>query len=144
MNLSTFFCLNPELGCSLDATPEINASEAYRQALLTVPENGTVLTMKSLNNAMRVANNPFAQKILAKEAEGATLEELMPLISGIRSFEKMKEGKYDEAQLSVGQGIGRVHEITPAREIVEQIIDDFYETHEYMNALVNNLSVQRG
>lgn len=132
------------MGTRFLATPEINASEAYRQALLTVPENGTVLTMKSLNNAMRVANNPFAQKILAKEAEGATLEELMPLISGIRSFEKMKEGKYDEAQLSVGQGIGRVHEITPAREIVEQIIDDFYETHEYMNALVNNLSVQRG
>ena len=132
------------MGTRFLATPEINASDAYREALLTVPENGTVLTMKSLNNAMRVANNPFAQKILAKEAEGATLEELMPLISGIRSFNKMKEGNYNEAQLSMGQGIGRIHEITPARELVEQIVEDFYKTHEYMNQLVNNLSLQKG
>ena len=132
------------MGTRFLATPEVNASEAYRQALLTVPENGTVLTMKSLNNAMRVANNPFAQKILAKEAEGATLEELMPLISGIRSYEKMKEGKYNEAQLSVGQGIGRVDEIKPAGEIVEEIVEGFYETHNYMNRLVKTKSLQEG
>ena len=121
------------MGTRFLATPEVNASDAYREALLTVPENGTVLTMKSLNNAMRVVNNPFAQKILEKEAEGATLEELMPLISGIRSYKKMKEGKYDEAQLSVGQGVGRINEIKPAREIIAEIVNDFYVTHNYMN-----------
>lgn len=132
------------MGTRFLATPEINASDAYREALLTIPENGTVLTMKSLNNAMRVANNPFAQRILKKEAEGATLEELMPLISGIRSYEKMKEGKYDEAQLSVGQGIGRVNKIMPAKEIIREIVDDFYETHQYMNQLVDIPTVQKG
>lgn len=132
------------MGTRFLATPEVNASDAYREALLTIPENGTVLTMKSLNNAMRVANNPFAQKILQKEAEGATLEELMPLISGIRSFKKMKEGKYDEAQLSVGQGIGRVHEILPAQKIVEDIMAEFYETHEYMNRLLTETTMHKG
>ena len=44
----------------------------------------------------------------------------------------------------MGQGIGRIHEITPARELVEQIVEDFYKTHEYMNQLVNNLSLQKG
>lgn len=123
------------MGTRFLATPEVNASDPYRQALLQVPENGTVLTMKSLNNAMRVANNSFAQKILQKEAEGATLEELMPLISGLRSYEKMKEGKYDEAQLSVGQGVGRVTEIVPARQIVEDVVKEFYETQKRMESL---------
>lgn len=132
------------MGTRFLATPEVNASDAYREALLTIPENGTVLTMQSLNNAMRVANNPFAQRILKKEAEGATLKELMPLISGIRSYEKMKEGKYNEAQLSVGQGIGRVDEIKPAGEIVEEIVEVFYETHNYMNRLVKTKSLQEG
>lgn len=124
------------MGTRFLATPEVNASDAYREALLELPENGTVLTMKSLNNAMRVANNTFAQKILEKEAEGATLEELMPLISGRRSYKKMKEGKYDEAQLSVGQGIGRVTEVLPAKKIMSELIKDFYATHERMNQFI--------
>ena len=126
------------MGTRFLATPEVNASDAYRQALLQLPENGTVLTMQSLKNAMRVANNAFAQRILAKEAEGATLEELMPLISGRRSYEKMKEGKYDEAQLSVGQGVGRVTKILPAKEVMEELVEDFYKTHEMMNRLVKD------
>ena len=68
------------MGTRFLATDEINAPQSYKEALMHLPENGTVLTMRSIRNAMRVANNPFAQKILAKEKEGATLEDLMPLI----------------------------------------------------------------
>lgn len=81
------------------ATPEVNASDAYREAVLSVPEYGTVLTMTSLNNAMRVANNARAQEILKAEAEGATIKELMPLISGKSNFEAMMAGRLHEAQL---------------------------------------------
>ncbi|SEQ09805.1 2-nitropropane dioxygenase precursor [Ignavigranum ruoffiae] len=119
------------------ATPEVNASEAYRQALLQVPENGTVLTMKSLKNAMRVANNAFAQKILAAEAEGATLKDLMPLISGRRSYEAMIEGRLDEGQMSMGQGVGRIHDIKPAGQIIEEFISEFRTCHQAMAQLIN-------
>lgn len=132
------------MGTRFLATPEINASDVYRDALLSIPENGTVLTMKSLNNAMRVVNNPYAQKILKKEEEGATLEELMPFISGRRSFEKMKEGKFDEAQLSVGQGVGRLDQILPAAEIVAEVMEDFYKSHNYMNELFDDKILQKG
>ncbi|WP_282919841.1 NAD(P)H-dependent flavin oxidoreductase [Ignavigranum ruoffiae] len=119
------------------ATPEVNASEAYRQALLQVPENGTVLTMKSLKNAMRVANKAFAQKILVAEAEGATLKDLMPLISGRRSYEAMIEGRLDEGQMSMGQGVGRIHDIKPAGQIIEEFISEFRTCHQAMAQLIN-------
>lgn len=118
-------------------TPEVNASDAYREAVLSVPEYGTVLTMTSLNNAMRVANNTRAQEILKAEAEGATIKELMPLISGKSNFEAMMGGRLDEAQLSVGQGIGRIDKIQTVSEIFEEIKQDFLHVHQSMNVLLS-------
>lgn len=119
------------------ATPEVNASDAYREAVLSVPEYGTVLTMTSLNNAMRVANNARAQEILKAEAEDATIKELMPLISGKSNFEAMMGGRLDEAQLSVGQGIGRIDKIQTVSEIFEEIKQDFLHIHQRMNVLLS-------
>ncbi|MRI81907.1 nitronate monooxygenase [Aerococcaceae bacterium DSM 109653] len=119
------------------ATPEVNASDAYREAVLSVPEYGTVLTMTSLNNAMRVANNARAQEILKAEAEGATIKELMPLISGKSNFEAMMGGRLDEAQLSVGQGIGRIDKIQTVSEVFEEIKQDFLHVHQRMNVLLS-------
>lgn len=119
------------------ATPEVNASDAYREAVLSVPEYGTVLTMISLNNAMRVANNTRAQEILKAEAEGATIKELMPLISGKSNFEAMMAGRLHEAQLSVGQGIGRIDKIQTVSEIFEEIKQDFLNVHHRMNVLLS-------
>lgn len=118
-------------------TPEVNASDAYREAVLSVPEYGTVLTMTSLNNAMRVANNTRAQEILKAEAEGATIKELMPLISGKSNFEAMMAGRLHEAQLSVGQGIGRIDKIQTVSEIFEEIKQDFLYVHHRMNVLLS-------
>lgn len=119
------------------ATPEVNASDAYREAVLSVPEYGTVLTMTSLNNAMRVANNTRAQEILKAEAEGATIKELMPLISGKSNFEAMMAGRLHEAQLSVGQGIGRIDKIQTVSEVFEEIKQDFLHVHQRMNVLLS-------
>lgn len=129
------------MGTRFLATDEINAPQSYKEALMHLPENGTVLTMRSIRNAMRVANNPFAQTILEKEKEGATLEELMPYISGKRSYDAMQAGKFDEAQLSVGQGVGRIDKILPAQEVVKEVVEDFYKAHERMVGLVNNEGV---
>ena len=126
------------MGTRFLASDEVNAPQAYKEALMHLPENGTVLTMRSIRNAMRVANNEFAQVILQKEKEGATLKELMPYISGKRSYDAMQEGRFDEAQLSVGQGVGRLDKILPAGEIVQEIMTDFQATHEKMVKLVGS------
>ena len=118
------------------ASKEINAPDSYKQLATQVPENGTVLTMKSLRNAMRVVNNKHAQKIIEAEKNGATLKELMPLISGRANITALQEERYDDAQMSVGQGIGRVTEVKAARDIVKEVMEDFYKTHDYMNQLL--------
>ena len=118
------------------ASEEVVAPREYKELAITLPETATILTMKSLKNAMRVVRNKQAERILEAERNGATIKELMPLISGKASNIAMMEGRFDDAQLSVGQGIGRVREIKPAGEIVQEVMEDFYKTHEYMTELV--------
>lgn len=127
------------MGTRFLATPEINTSDAYRKAILTVPENGTVLTMKALNNAMRVARNEQAEKILEKEkGENVTFEDLAPLVSGRASYEATMEGRLDEAQMSMGQGIGRVNDIKTVAEIFEELVQGFDDTHMHMSKLLED------
>ncbi len=124
------------MGTRFLATPEVNTSDAYRQAILTVPEYGTVLTMESLNNAMRVARNKQAERVLVKEKEeNITFADLAPLVSGIASYEAMMEGRLDDAQMSVGQGIGRINKIQTVEEIFTDLIDGFNKTHDRMTRL---------
>ena len=118
------------------ASDEVKAPRSFKEKLITLPETSTVLTMKSLRNAMRVVHNKQAQRILDAEATGATLEDLMPLISGKASNIALMEERYDDAQMTVGQGVGRIREIKPAREIVAEVMADFYATHDYMKDLV--------
>lgn len=124
------------------ATPEVNASHAYRQAILGVPEYGTVLTMTSLNNAMRVANNQQAKRVLKAEADGATIKELMPLISGKSNFTALLEGRLDDAQLSLGQGIGRIESIQTVKELFNEFVSDYRSVHERMTQLLTEKSIK--
>lgn len=114
------------------ASDEVKAPRSFKEQVIQLPETSTILTMKSLRNAMRVVNNKQAQRILEAEKQGATLETLMPLISGKASNIALMEERYDDAQLSIGQGIGRVTQIKPAQEIVQEVMDEFYHTHQIM------------
>ncbi len=117
------------------ATSEMNKSKEFEEVLLSVPTNGTVLTMKSIRNAMRVANNDYAKKIIEMEKSGATLEELLPVISGRKSYEAVMAGKFQEAQLSMGQGIGRIHKFETIPELFQQFKADYQATEQKMSVL---------
>ena len=123
------------LGTRFLASTEVKTSPEFRETLLKIQEHQTVLTLQSLNNAMRVYHNPLAEKILQLEADGATLAELMPYISGIKSFKAMESGQIDEAQIVVGQAIGRINEILPASAIINELMTGFQTSHQQMNVL---------
>lgn len=103
----------------------MNTSEEYHQDIVSVPEFGTVLTMTSLTNARRVANNQQAKRIIKAETDGATIKELMPLISGMSNFTALMEGRFDDAQLSLGQGIGRINTIQTVEELFKGFVADY-------------------
>ncbi|HEY79202.1 MAG TPA: nitronate monooxygenase [Dehalococcoidia bacterium] len=95
-----------------------------KEWLLQATEKDTMMIMRSINNTERVARNDFARSILQMEERGASLEELIPMISGLRQQAALDKGDVDEVMLPCGQAVGLMHDIPSVREIIEGIISE--------------------
>ena len=124
------------MGTRFLASKECNDADHWEQAIQSIPTNGTVLTMKSIRNAMRVANNEYAQKIIKMEKEGASLQELLPVISGKRNIEEIRKGNYQNAQLSVGMGVGRINSVESVESIFNSLVESYTEASKRMSTLL--------
>jgi nitronate monooxygenase len=56
------------------------------------------------------------------ESRGATLEELLPVISGERGRKVWEEGDIDAGVVPSGQVIGLVHDVISVKEVIDGII----------------------
>ncbi|UCB42640.1 MAG: nitronate monooxygenase [Dehalococcoidales bacterium] len=93
--------------------------------LMTLGEMDTILIQKSIKNASRVVRTEHSEKILEMENRGASLEELMPMISGQRGRNVYATGDVGSgAAISVGQVVGMIHDIPTVKEIIDGIINE--------------------
>jgi NAD(P)H-dependent flavin oxidoreductase YrpB (nitropropane dioxygenase family) len=84
--------------------------------------------MKSLKNPSRVLQTPWSERIVEAENRGATLKELVPLISGNVSRSGWRDGTVEEGMYPAGQVIGRIHDVPTMSELVERIVAEAVET----------------
>lgn len=98
-----------------------------KQALLSQTEQDTMLVMRSIGNTHRVWKNNASRSVAEMEARGATLEELLEIVSGDRVKNMFAEGDIDSSLLACGQGIGLVNDIKPVRVIISDILQEAME-----------------
>ncbi|MBW2145809.1 MAG: nitronate monooxygenase [Deltaproteobacteria bacterium] len=110
------------MGTRFIATEECGAHPHIKERLIQATECDTVITQQSIRNPARVLHNRWAVKVLDMEAQGATLEELAPLINGQVSREAWETGAVEDALLHCGQVVGRIKNVLPVKELVQQII----------------------
>ena len=82
------------------------------------------MIMRSINNPERVVRTDFAQSILEMEEKGTSLEELLPMISGLRQKQALDKGDADEAMLPCGQVVGLINDIPSVKELISGIINE--------------------
>ena len=70
------------MGTRFVATQECPAHPRIKEWFIKAKETDTMIIQRSIRNAARVIKNKAAEKTLAMEQRGATLEELMTVISG--------------------------------------------------------------
>ena len=80
----------------------------------------------------QLLKNKFFNDIQKAYASGATKEELMKLLGRARAKKGMFEGDMEEGELEIGQVSGLIHNITPAAEIVRELMDEFHEAKAQM------------
>ncbi|MFC2005504.1 NAD(P)H-dependent flavin oxidoreductase [Chloroflexota bacterium] len=112
------------MGTRFLTSKECNVHPKAREWLLQLGEVDTILVQRSLKNTERVVRTEFTEKILEMEGKGATLEELLPLISGQRGRSAYITGDTSNAKISTGQVVGLIHNILSVKEIIEGIISE--------------------
>jgi NAD(P)H-dependent flavin oxidoreductase YrpB (nitropropane dioxygenase family) len=113
------------MGTRFMASKDSNIHDNVKAWLLTLGEMDTILIQKSIKNASRVVRTEHSEKILEMENRGASLEELMPMISGQRGRNVYATGDIGSgAAISVGQVVGLIHDIPTVKEIIDNIISE--------------------
>ncbi|MBI4766003.1 MAG: nitronate monooxygenase [Deltaproteobacteria bacterium] len=103
------------------ATQECEVHEAIKQELINRQENETVLYGQTTGLQGRGLRNKIISEIMAVEKRGGGLDELIPLMSGLRVKEAWVSGDVESAPLMVGQSIGLIRDIPTCRELLDRM-----------------------
>jgi NADH:quinone reductase (non-electrogenic) len=112
------------MGTRFIPTHECPAHPRIKEWFVKARETDTLMIQRSIRNAARVMKNTAAQRVLAMEQRGATLEELMTVISGNLGKKALDEGNLDSAIIACGQCVGLIHEIKTVKEVIEDTVRD--------------------
>ncbi len=109
-----------QLGTCLLASEECPIHSNYKQAVLKAGDRATAVTGRSAGAPVRCLKNKMTRAYLAREKEGATLEELEKFTLG--SLRRaVFDGDVDNGSLMAGQIAGMIHGIRPLRVIFEDL-----------------------
>jgi len=110
------------MGTRFLATQEAPIHPKVKEWLVRSTEHDTMLVQRSLNNSHRVLRNVISEKVAEMEDQGASLEELSPLISGLKGKHQLETGELDSGLQACGQVVGLIKDIPTVEGMITDII----------------------
>ena len=126
------------MGTRFVATQECPAHPKIKEWLVKARETDTMVIQRSIRNAARTIKNKAAEKALAMEERGASLEELLTVISGRIGQKALLEGDLEGAIIACGQCVGLIHEIKSVKQVMEEIIQGAQSILQRLNSSVRS------
>ena len=120
------------------ATKECEVHDNIKQELIRRQEYETALICKSIGLQGRAIKNKLVEEVLAVEAKGGGLENLIPLIAGERVKKAWEFGDVDNAPMMMGQSVGLVKDIPTCKELIEKIVAEARADIERVNNIFKN------
>jgi len=111
------------MGTRFMLTKESLTHPNTKKAMVEAKETDTMIIQRSIGTQTRVLRNKHAEKVLEMEGRGASLEELLPVISGELGRNAMLTGDVDSGILASGQGIGLINEMLTVKEVIDNMIN---------------------
>jgi NAD(P)H-dependent flavin oxidoreductase YrpB (nitropropane dioxygenase family) len=120
------------------ATKECEVHDNIKQELIRRQEFETTLICKSIGLQGRAIKNKVVAEVLALEAKGCGLEDLIPLISGKKVKEAWEMGNVEDAPMMMGQSVGLVKDIPTCKELIERMVTEAREDIKRVANLIKN------
>lgn len=112
-----------EMGTRFIATKEcVDASEAYKEALLASTEADTTIIKRSIGAPARALRNEFTEKILEIEEKTPTYEALREYISGTANKRFIYDGDRNQGFGWAGQVTGMIHDIPTVEDLINRMV----------------------
>lgn len=115
-----------QIGSRFAATQESSAHDKFKQVIVDVKDGDTQLTLKELA-PVRLVKNHFYNQVQELYRQNPTVEQIKELLGRARAKKGMFEGDLDNGELEIGQVAGIIHEIKPAKQVLEEIIQEYQE-----------------
>jgi enoyl-[acyl-carrier protein] reductase II len=114
------------MGTRFIATPEARATRGYKDALVHTAEDGTIVSKGYSGKPMRVVHNKFTQHVADHPEELKPFpEQLFAAVqAGVLHLTDpdSREIDVDRECYPAGQGLGAIHEVIPAGELVKRVV----------------------
>ncbi len=115
-----------QMGSRFVVAEESSAHENFKRAVLQVSEGDTVLTLKEIT-PVRLIKNAFYQEIEKIYRTHPDVEQLKRILGRGRAKKGIFEGDLEEGELEIGQVAMLFDEILPAKQIVENIMQEYQQ-----------------
>ena len=117
------------VGTRFIATPEARSVVGYKDALLTSGEDGTTISRAYSGKTMRVVRNDYTAYFDQHPSELSAFPSQLGRSIGDKAFHLGGDAETLEVDPArecypAGQGVGAIHELTPAAELVRRFVAD--------------------
>ena len=116
------------IGTRFIATPEARSVEGYKDALIGTAEDGTVITRAYTGKTCRVVRNDWTQHFdeHPDELQPFPAQAIASAQAGVNHLGAPDGTAVDPDRefFPCGQGVGAIHELVPAGELVRRIVDE--------------------
>src|SRR5580704_16689398 len=116
------------IGTRFIATPEARTVRGYKDALLRTPEDGTVISRRFTGKTLRAVRNAWTRHIEEHPEELAKFPEQMMRAVQANALhlggDETADVDPDKECYPAGQGVGAMHDLVPAGELVRRIVDE--------------------
>jgi nitronate monooxygenase len=109
------------------ATQECLVHQNHKEKLVASEEFETTIICRSIGVQARCLKNEHTDRIAALESQGAGVEEIVPLLSGLRMKKAWEGGQTDEAQMPAGQSVGFIHDVPTCEELLDRMMAEAVE-----------------
>lgn len=116
-----------QVGSRFALSEESSAHDAFKKKVTEINEGETRLVLKKLT-PVRMIMNAFYTKVAEAENAGADRDALKSLLGYGRSRQGIFEGNLEDGELEIGQISALINRIEPAKNIIDDIIDDYKRT----------------
>ena len=123
-----------QIGSRFVLSHESSAHINFKKAIINSKAGDTVLTLKELT-PVRLLKNPFYDKIEDAYLKNKSIKHLRELLGRGRAKKGMFEGDMESGELEIGQISAYLNRILSAKEIIDEIMEEFKISIKYINEL---------